>query len=609
MYRHFLTRLAAAFFALSMVIVALAQPAASHAQSSAKRFSIAVIPDTQYLFDQDRGNADVLKATVQWIIDNTEKYNIVFTAHLGDLVENADASEFEAASAVFRMFDEKGIQYSVPAGNHDLKDSGTFSNARDKDESFLNYFGAAKRLGDQKTFGGVSPDGYSSFFRFSGAGQDWLLFALDWQASEATLAWAQGVIDTNPKLPAILTTHQLVEDDGSGQGKATITEYGNYLWENLIRKNDQVFLTLNGHYWPPARTVVQNAAGHDVHMHITNYQDRYYGGAGTMRLYQFDLDQNTVDVSTFAPWVMAKPAAQRNALDVAEYLDPVNHFTLPLGFAERFSGFSGINKPAAQVRDVKTMVVANTVAYWRFEGEAGKPLGTQGVVVRDLSGNGNDLMRVDLANSKPADLIWTSDRAEGQPGAGSIFVNGSKRNPKFGGSYLRTADDAMLNKQTFEKGYTIEAFVKLPADCCDDKHAWMGVLARMGTGKDIGQKEDDPDEPVTQFAISPGRQLQWAIRTTNLQTMLTNWSHEVDANHWYHVAIVNDGRQTVMFVDGAPILRNPKRESIGLATTNEYWLIGAGHYAREVEQAFYGNLGDIRIVARPLTPAEFMNAR
>jgi hypothetical protein len=51
------------------------------------------------------------------------------------------------------------------------------------------------------------------------------------------------------------------------------------MWDKLIHGNDQVLLTLNGHYWPPGRTLLQNAAGHDVHVHITNYQDRYYGGA------------------------------------------------------------------------------------------------------------------------------------------------------------------------------------------------------------------------------------------------------------------------------------------------------------------------------------------
>jgi hypothetical protein len=48
----------------------------------------------------------------------------------------------------------------------------------------------------------------------------------------------------------------------------------------LINNNDQIFLTLNGHYWPPGRTTRQNAAGNDVHLHIANYQNRYLGAGG-----------------------------------------------------------------------------------------------------------------------------------------------------------------------------------------------------------------------------------------------------------------------------------------------------------------------------------------
>jgi hypothetical protein len=71
----------------------------------------------------------------------------------------------------------------------------------------------------------------------------------------------------------------------------------------LIRRNDQIFLTLNGHYWPPGRTVLTNDAGHAVHVHVTNYQDRYYGGAATIRLYHVDPDRSVIDVETFAPYL------------------------------------------------------------------------------------------------------------------------------------------------------------------------------------------------------------------------------------------------------------------------------------------------------------------
>src|SRR5262249_34399458 len=63
-------------------------PAAPDAAPSAdgdQVFTLAVIPDTQYLFDQDRGDASVLAASLHWIVDHADAEHIVFTAALGDI--------------------------------------------------------------------------------------------------------------------------------------------------------------------------------------------------------------------------------------------------------------------------------------------------------------------------------------------------------------------------------------------------------------------------------------------------------------------------------------------------------------------------------------------
>jgi hypothetical protein len=574
------------------------------AQSNEGQFALAVIPDTQYLFDQDRGDADVLTATLQWIIDNTDSRSIAFTAHLGDIVENALPEEFEQVDAVYDLFDENDIQYSVAAGNHDLTSSRQYDSERDPAaEPYLQYF-SPERVADNPTFGGATANGYNTYFIFQGGGQDWLLLALDWQVSRDTIDWAQSVIDANPTLPVILTTHHLIDSDSASN--AVMTDYGQYLWDNLINDNDQIFLTLNGHYWPSARTVMQNAAGHDVYLHLANYQDQYYGGVGMMRLYDFDLLNNVIKVSTFSPWVMGKSADERSAFEKAELYDAVNFFAVEIDFAERFAGFQGgaVEQESAPVA-AEDVVIDGTVAYWRFEGTPGEPI----TAIADLSGNGNDLTREILANGAEDDLVWTDQYAPDQPSRGSAFFNGSYRDPSFGGAYLHTADDAPLNSLTFEDGYTIEAFVRLPENCCTARHAWMGILSRLGTGGDIGQTEGDADEPVTQLAVAPGGVFQWAIRTTNAQDILTNWSHEIDEQTWYHIALVNDGAQTVMYLDGVEILRNPRAESVGLATNNDLWTVGAGHYANLVEHSFFGWLGDVRIVDRALTADEFMTAR
>lgn len=258
------------------------------------RFTLAVIPDTQYLFDQDRGDSAPLVATMKYLLENRRSENIVFTAHLGDVVENALASEFAQVDPVFRLLDNHRAPYSVLAGNHDI-DSRT--NDQRGDSPYLRTFGP-DRFRRMPTYGGTSPGGYNSWHVFRGGGRQWLLLAMDWRPSDEGFAWARKVIADHPRLPVILTTHDLVYADA---GPAELSEHGKRVWEQLVDGNDQIFLTLNGHFWPSGRVVKQNAARNDVHLHITNYQDRYYGGSGMIRLYHFDLARNIIDVVTISP--------------------------------------------------------------------------------------------------------------------------------------------------------------------------------------------------------------------------------------------------------------------------------------------------------------------
>jgi hypothetical protein len=147
-------------------------------------------------------------------------------------------------------------------------------------------------------------------------------------------------------------------------------------------------------------------------------------------------------------------------------------------------------------------------------------------------------------------------------------VNGSNENPSQGGAYLRTADSAPLNNQTFKNGFTFEAFVRLPADCCGDKHAWMGVLSRMGTGLDLGlTSEDLPQEPLVTLSVSPDREFQWAVATFSNPNTLTDWSFRTPAMTWYHVALVNDGKTTNLYINGSEDVRNSHSLAVGLQTT------------------------------------------
>lgn len=564
------------------------------------RFTIAVLPDTQYLLDDGGSDAEPVAATLRHLVREQVRDNIVFMAHLGDVTEHGTVTEMRAAS---RAFDAAGrLSYSVLAGNHDV--SGDDQRG---DTPYLRAFGP-RRFSRMKTYGGSSPDGYNSYHVVRGGGREWLVLALDWRASDAGVAWAKGVLDEHAALPAILTTHDLVraEDDGNAQ----LSDNGQRLWDRLIRGNDQIFLALGGHYWPSGRTTMTNDAGHPVHLHITNYQDRYYGGAGMVRYYSFDLDRGVIDVETFSPWLQAKQDPTPLESEHVELSGDVDRFTVEIDFEERFAAFAPPVLPVPL--PPSALMPRGTVAYWRFDeaglaaaGADGAPV-APGTVARDLTGNGNDLTSSLLHAGGPETLTWSAEHHDAQPAHGSLRFDGGKRPDR--GAVLRTGANAPVNSAKFESGYTIETFLKLPEPFEGD-HAWMGILSWEGRAGAVGKHSGDADEPTCSLNLSGERFLQFIVYPVPGDADPTSWSHAIPVGRWMHVALVNDGRHTVMYVDGSKIVRNAAEESRGISTLGKPFAIGGTQYAEKYEQGFYGWIGDTRIVSRALRPDQFLTAR
>jgi hypothetical protein len=555
-----------------------------------RRFTLAVMPDTQYLFDGPSIDKAPVEASLRYLLEHGREENIVFLSHLGDLTQNGAQQECAAIGEAFRLLDRKGVGYSVLAGNHDVRSS---TDDQRGPTPYLDVFGP-DRFEGRRTFGGASPDGYNSFHLFEAGGRQWMVLALDWRLSAKGYAWAEQVLAKHPRTPVVLTTHELVDGDDS------LSPYGQQLWDRLVADHDQIFLTLNGHYWPAARAVRKNAAGNDVHLHLTNYQNRYFGGAAMIRLYRFDLDRNTIDVETVSPWILGRAAKGLNELErqESELSGEADRFTVDLDFEKRFAGFAPV--PARPARPASRMLVRGTLAYWRFDGKAD---GAEvDAIVRDRSGHGNDLTLVTVGGGT---LTHSADHHPDQPGHGSLEFHGGK--PPLKGAYLRTVDGAPLNSATFDDGYTIEAFYRLPADWDPAHHAWAGILGRTGTGGAAGKTQDDPDEPLATLSLSNDREPQWAVRPLNQQGIATNWGQETPLETWWHLAVVNDGRHTTLYVQGCPVVRNPRAAAVGLTSVGLPWILGGYEYAGKIDQILHGRLGDVRVVGRALPVTSFMN--
>ncbi|WP_255375716.1 LamG-like jellyroll fold domain-containing protein [Saccharomonospora sp. CUA-673] len=511
---------------------------------------------------------------------------------------------------MFRTGIDGQLPYSVLAGNHDV--SGDDQRG---DTPYLRTFGPDRFAGSE-TYRGASPDGYNSAHVVTGAGRDWLVLALDWRVSDVGIRWARRVLADHPTLPAILTTHDLVWADESGE--ATLSEHGRHLWDGLIRDHDQIFLAIGGHYWPCGRTTLTNDAGNDVHLHIANYQDRYYGGAGMLRTYAFDLVRDCIDVETFSPWLAGRKDPTPLEVESVELTGDVDRFSVEIDFTERFAGFAPPDAP--DPRPASEVLIAGTAAYWRFDDEGfegggfegggfqesgrdGAPV-PDGTVVRDLTGNGNDLATQRL-HGGPADVLtWSADHHVGAPAHAALRFDGAKDPDR--GAVLRTRSGAPLSTATLDGGYTIETFFRLP-DPFEGDHAWMGILSWEGTageaGKDGGYSTDDA---VCSLNVTGERFLQYVVYPTTTNDDPTCWSHAVPIGRWTHVAIVNDGRRTTVYVDGSAIARNAAGPSRGISTVGKPFALGGTQSAGRFGQGFYGHIGDTRIVTRALRPNEFL---
>ena len=72
---------------------------------------------------------------------------------------------------------------------------------------------------------------------------------------------------------------------------------------------------------------------------------------------------------------------------------------------------------------------------------------------------------------------------------------------------------------------------------------------------------------------------------------------------------IPDGKHTVMYIEGCPTVDNPTLlQSNGITQLDLPWALGGYEYGGVINQIFHGWVGDIRIVNRPLTVEEFMNA-
>ena len=280
---------------------------------------------------------------------------------------------------------------------------------------------------------------------------------------------------------------------------------------------------------------------------------------------------------------------------------------------------------------------ANVYADWKFSEEnSSGSLEDNTLVIEDSSGNGNDLEIVTSENgAKASDFLAFED----------ISMTGDAQSMKFNGfkeedqeqldaltgdereeyilndleyAYLRTADEAPINEETFMDGYTIELVFMMPVDY-DASDAWMNILAREGSGANLGSGQWDYEghHGTMQINISNCKEIQYMTQNgTNTKFNSTLWGLSMD------IAITcdGDGSELKAYTNSGDSFRNYTgggMDGMYAAADGGNFRVGAvisNHLYKWADSAEYdlvtkllrGNLQEIRISEGALTQEQWL---
>ena len=229
-------------------------------------YSIAVVGDTQSIVKKDLTNGtNYMSSIYSWLAANVDEKNIQYVIGVGDITEyteNFDSSfdgswtyadEWAHAKAAITLLDNK-IPYSLcRGGGHDTV------------AKFNEYFGSHEYFTGNVDGTYAAGNYTSAYYTFEVGTVGYLILTLDWNPSDAILAWAEDIVKANPDRRIILTTHAYLAADGTLHGSSDShtsvpeTNNGVDIYEKLVSRYDNIQLVLSGHN-PSANLVYRQDA-------------------------------------------------------------------------------------------------------------------------------------------------------------------------------------------------------------------------------------------------------------------------------------------------------------------------------------------------------------
>lgn len=279
-------------------------------KASDAKFTIILLPDTQYYTAESRGGSNkIFKSQTTWIAKNRITRNIAYVGQLGDCTDHGDRYEVEwkRADTAIQIIEDssetglpEGIPYGICVGNHD---QSPMFDANGSTTFYNKYFGTS-RFSGRSYYGGHNGANNDNHYQlFSAGGFDFLVICFEYDqssgfsAAEGALDWGENLIKQHPNHNVIVLSHWLLNEDNSlsTQGNAIYNRYKSY---------PNFMLAAAGHVHTGTGEARRSDTynGHTVHTTLQDYQFGPNGGNGLLRIYEVDPQTSNIMVKTFSPY-------------------------------------------------------------------------------------------------------------------------------------------------------------------------------------------------------------------------------------------------------------------------------------------------------------------
>jgi len=228
----------AASHLLTPSAVAMASPLISTPSAVAPDFTIAIIPDPQFLAESCPDKlGGYYAAMMKWIVGNRKivltssppsfEANIKAVVGVGDCVNATVANEDRNAQNAWTILDKNRIAFATPPGNHDYDSIKPSSRSNLGPLFATGHFSAKHRssvygsgidlgAGDMAYWiGSFDTTGANTAVKFVISGIKLLILAMDFFAGNAAWSWAYDVMVSNSDCECYITTHGWLTSNGT----------------------------------------------------------------------------------------------------------------------------------------------------------------------------------------------------------------------------------------------------------------------------------------------------------------------------------------------------------------------------------------------------------